>query len=263
MKKTKSALLFPIVGIGASAGGFEAFQDLLKYLSPKTGMAFVFVMHLSPEHKSVLSELLARKTLMAVSEAKNGMLLEPNHLYVIPPDRVMSVAGGRLVLQRTKRESFPRLPVDSLFRSLAEERGNHAIGVILSGTATDGTLGAEAIKSEGGITLVQDPVSAQYDGMPQSAISAGCIDFVLSPRKIALELNNIAKHPFIAAGQNLEGSTSHSEVHEKGLAGFYAVLRHKMGVDFTHYKSATIMRRVLRRMVLLKIKKNTGLYKAS
>ena len=158
MKKTDTPP-FPIVGIGASAGGLEAFQELLKYLPDNTGMAFIFVMHLSPDHKSVLSELLGKKTRMPVFEAKNSMPLEANHAYVIPPDMDMSVTGGKLALQKMQGPGSRHLPVDYFFRSLSQERGNRAIGVILSGTATDGTLGAEAIKSEGGITFAQDPAS--------------------------------------------------------------------------------------------------------
>ncbi|MBF0123452.1 MAG: PAS domain S-box protein, partial [Candidatus Omnitrophica bacterium] len=244
-----------IVGIGASAGGLEAFSDLLKYLPSNTGMAFIFVMHLSAEHKSVLSELLGRRTCMLVSEAKDGMLIEPDHVYVIPPDRDMSIMGGKLVLVKMKGVGFLHLPVDCLFRSLAEVRGNRAIGVILSGTATDGTLGAEAIKSEGGITLAQDPQSAKYDGMPQSAIAAGCIDFVLSPQKIAKELCNIAKHPLIASGKAADTKTLESITPTKGLEDLFAILRVSKGVDFTYYKAPTMMRRIERRMVLHKQKK--------
>ncbi|NTV28559.1 MAG: PAS domain-containing protein [Candidatus Omnitrophica bacterium] len=255
MRKTQKNEMFPVVAIGASAGGFEAVQELFKYLPHNTGMAFIFVMHLSPDHKSVLSELLARKTRMSVCEAQNRMLLEANHVYVIPPDRDMLVSGGRLILHRAKESGFRRLPVDSLFRSLAQTRGGRAIGVILSGTASDGTLGAEAIKAEGGITFAQDPVSAQYDGMPQSAIAAGCIDFVLSPRKIAQELCKIARHPFIASVNKHEAKINEIVAQGKGLESVCAVLRQVSGVDFSHYKSATITRRVQRRMVLLKIKK--------
>ena len=190
---------FPIVGIGGSAGGLEAFQKLLKSLSAKPGMAFVFIMHLAPEHKSMLSELLARATTMPVSEVKSGMPIEVNHVYVIPPKTTMSIASGKLVLNNLKETGLPRMTIDFFFRSLAEEQGNRAIGVILSGTATDGTLGAEAIKAEGGITFAQDEKSAKYAGMPQSAVNAGCVDFVLSTEKIASELERIAKHPFISS----------------------------------------------------------------
>ncbi|MEI6438494.1 MAG: chemotaxis protein CheB [Candidatus Omnitrophota bacterium] len=251
---SKMTPLFPIVGIGASAGGLEAFSDLLKYLPNKTGMAFIFVMHLSADHKSVLSDLLGRRTRMQVNEAMDGMALEPDHVYVIPPDRDMSITGGKLVLVKMKGIGFRHLPVDCLFRSLAEERGNRAIGVILSGTASDGTLGAEAIKAEGGITFAQDPQSAKYDGMPQSAVAAGCIDFTLSPKKIAQELCRIAKHPVIASakGSNVKAL---DVTPVKGLEGLFVILRSAKGVDFTHYKTPTMMRRILRRMVLHEFKK--------
>jgi two-component system CheB/CheR fusion protein len=163
---------FPIVGIGASAGGLEAFQELLKNLSAKPGMAFVFIMHLSPGHKSMLTELLARLTKMPAREIKNGMPIEVNHVYIIPPSTNISIAGGRLKLNKMKDAGLKRMPIDCFFRSLAEEHGNRAIGVILSGTATDGTLGAEAIKAEGGIIFARDEKSAKYSGMPQIAIAA-------------------------------------------------------------------------------------------
>ena len=159
---------FPIVGIGASAGGLEAYQELLRNLSAKPGMAFVFVMHLAPGHKSLLTELLARLTKMPVREIKNGMPIEVNHVYVKPPDTNLSIASGKLILSKRNDINFKHMPIDYFFRSLADELGNRAIGVILSGTATDGTLGAEAIKAEGGITFAQDEKSAKYDGMPQS-----------------------------------------------------------------------------------------------
>jgi two-component system CheB/CheR fusion protein len=190
---------FPIVGIGGSAGGLEAFKELLKNLSAKPGMALVFIMHLAPGHKSMLTELLARLTKMPVSEITNGMPLEVNHVYVIPPSVDVSIANGKLKLNKMKDAGLRRMPIDYFFRSLVEEQGNRAIGVILSGTATDGTLGAEAIKAEGGITFAQDEKSAKYFGMPQSVIAAGCVDFVLSPKKIASELERIAKHPLISS----------------------------------------------------------------
>jgi two-component system CheB/CheR fusion protein len=243
---------FPIVGVGASAGGLEAYQELLRNLSVKPGMAFVFIMHLAPGHKSMLTELLARSTKMPVSEIKNGMSVEVNHVYIIPPSSNVSIAGGKLKLTKRKDTDLKRMPIDYLFHSLAEEQGNRAIGVILSGTATDGTLGAEAIKAEGGITFAQDEKSAKYGGMPQSAIAAGCVDFVLSPKMIASELERIAKHPLISyAGPVKTGKSIITE--DKGFESIWDILRSAKGLDFTGYKTATVGRRVSRRMVLLKL----------
>lgn len=243
---------FPIVGIGASAGGLEAYQELLKNMSAKPGMAFVFIMHLAPEHKSMLTGLLVKSTKMPVREIKNGMPIEINHIYVIPPGTTVSIAGGKLKLNKIKDAGLRRMPIDWFFHSLAEEQGNRGIGVILSGTATDGTLGAEAIKAEGGIIFAQDGKSAKYDGMPQSAIDAGCVDFVLSPPKIARELERIAKHPLLSSRRVVKKDKS-IMTKGKGIEGVLDILHSAKGLDFTHYKTATISRRVSRRMVLLKL----------
>jgi two-component system CheB/CheR fusion protein len=251
---------FPIVGIGASAGGLEAYQELLKNLSAKPGMAFVFIMHLAPGHKSMLTELLARLTKMPVREIKNGMPIEVNHVYIITPGTNVSIASGKLKLNNMEDAGFKRMPIDWFFRSLAEEQGNRAIGIILSGTATDGTLGAEAIKAEGGIIFAQDEKSAKYDGMPQSAIAAGCVDFVLSPKKIASELERIAKHPLISFAGPVKTDKS-IITEDKGLKSIFDILRSAKGLDFTHYKTPTISRRVSRRMVLLKLKNRKGYIK--
>ena len=247
-------LSFPIAGVGASAGGLEACQELLKNLSAKPGLAFVFIMHLAPEHKSMLTELLARSTKMPVREIKNGIPIEINNVYVIPPGTTVSIAGGKLKLNKMRDAGLKRMPVDWFFHSLAGEHGNRAIGVILSGTATDGTLGAEDIKTEGGIVFAQDEKSAKYDGMPQSAIGAGCVDFVLSPKKIAAELERIAKHPLLSAKGSVKKDKS-IKIKGKGVEGIFEILQSVRGLDFTHYKTNTVSRRISRRMVLLKLEK--------
>src|SRR6266446_4206790 len=190
---------FPIVGIGASAGGLEAFTQLLKHLPADTGMGFVLVQHLDPDHDSALVQILARVTSMPVREVANELRIAPNHVYIIPPNTDMATAHGVLKLQRRQAGSAPHHSIDFFFQSLGQDQHEFAIGVILSGTASDGTLGMEAIKAEGGITFAQDE-SASYDSMPRSAIAAGCVDFVLSPENIAKELARIAKHPYVAAG---------------------------------------------------------------
>ncbi|HYN64936.1 MAG TPA: chemotaxis protein CheB, partial [Candidatus Limnocylindrales bacterium] len=186
-----------VVGVGASAGGLEAFTQLLRALPVDTGMAFVLVQHLSPTHQSALAEILSRATTMPVTEVvADEPELEPNHVYVIPPDRNMILVHERLRLLR--RDALGKQhPIDRFFRSLAESQRHMAIGVVLSGTATDGTLGMEEIKAEGGITFAQDE-SAQQRGMPQSAVASGCVDFVLAPAAIAVELARISKHPYVA-----------------------------------------------------------------
>jgi signal transduction histidine kinase len=196
-RPTHSSTRFPIVGIGASAGGLEAFTLLLHGLPPDTGMGFVLAQHLDPVRESSLTGLLARATSLPVREVTNDLRVQPNHVYVIPPNTNLSIANGILKLQRRTETAGAHRSVDFFFESLAQDQHEYAIGVILSGTATDGTLGLEAIKTEGGITFAQDE-SARDDSMPRSAIAAGCVDFVLSPQKIAKELAHIAQHPLAA-----------------------------------------------------------------
>ena len=235
---------FPVVGVGASAGGLEAFTQLLKALPPDTGMAFVLVQHLAPTHPSALAEILGRVTAMPVSEVQDESAVEPNHVYVIPPDRGMTIVRGALQLLPREGHGVHR-PIDRFFRSLAEERRHRAIGVVLSGTASDGTTGLEAIKAEGGITFAQD-ATAQHDGMPRSAVASGCVDFVLSPVAIAGEIVRIGKHPYAAA-------VPPDATDKPNLARVVQLLHQATGVDFAHYKVNTLYRRVARRMVFQKI----------
>jgi two-component system, chemotaxis family, CheB/CheR fusion protein len=219
---------FPIVGVGASAGGLEAFTQLLQALPEDTGMAFVLVQHLAPSHPSALAEILARASKMPVMEVHDEPTVEPNHVYVIPPDRSMIIAGGALQL-------FPRVgggahhPIDRFFRALAKERRHQAIGVVLSGTATDGTIGLEEIKAEGGITFAQD-ATAQHEGMPHSAIASGCVDFVLPPNAIAQEIERISHHPYAVPQAGAREADDKSN-----LGQVVGLLRQSTGVDFAGY----------------------------
>jgi two-component system CheB/CheR fusion protein len=237
---------FPIVGIGASAGGLEAFTQLLKALPPDTGMGFVLVQHLAPGHASALAEILTRATSMPVKEVVDGSPVEPNHVYVIPPGQNMVIAGGTLQL-RPREPRGQQRAVDQFFRALALELRHGAIGVVLSGTASDGTLGLEAIKAEGGITFAQD-ATAQYEGMPHSAVASGCVDFVLPPGEIARELIRIGKHPYSVPVSGLRDSGG-----DPNFTKIVQLLNHAHGVDFSHYKFNTLYRRITRRMVLLKM----------
>ena len=187
---------FPIVGVGASAGGLEAYTELLNHLPLDTGMAFVLVQHLDPVHESALTQILARVTRMPVLEVTNELRVEPNHVYVIPPNTNLSIDAGVLKLQPREKTRTSARSIDFFFESLAADQHERAVGVILSGTASDGTLGLEAIKAEGGITFAQDD-SAKYDSMPRSAVAAGCVDFVLAPSAIAEELARLALHPYV------------------------------------------------------------------
>ena len=272
----------PIVGIGASAGGLEALTLLLNHLPIDTGFGFVLVQHLDPEHESALTKLLARATTLPVTEITNNLPVEPNHVYVIPPNASLRIHQGVLTLQPRPLTRVPHHPIDFFLESLAEDCQDRAIGVILSGTATDGTLGLETIKGQGGITFAQDG-SARYDSMPRSAIASGSVDFVLSPEDIAKELGRIARHPYVAApavvfpNQHEElkprapsrpsrkGRTASTATHaprdaaveekprEDGFRSILVLLRSHSGVDFSLYKSTTIQRRITRRMVVNKM----------
>ncbi len=207
---------FTIVGIGASAGGLEAFTQLLKALPQDTGMAFVLVQHLDPVHESALTQILSRATPLPVNEITDHQPVQPNHIYVIPPDTNLSIEQGILKLTPRERARMPHRPIDSFFESLSQDQRDRAIGVVLSGTASDGTLGLEAIKAEGGITFAQDD-SAKHDSMPRSAVAAGCVDLVLSPADIAEELARIAKHPY-ATGSSFRVPTSPEDVRAEATA---------------------------------------------
>ena len=190
---------FPIVGVGASAGGLEAFTQLLKQLPADSGMGFVLIQHLDPTHTSFLREALGKATTMAISQPTDGTVVAPNHVYVIPPNADITMAGGLLALApRTTDERRPHLPIDLFFRSLAAERGSHAIGVVLSGTASDGTEGLRAIKAENGIALAQDPRTAKFGEMPRSAVDAGVVDCALPIPELAQELVRLSRHPYLA-----------------------------------------------------------------
>lgn len=244
-----AAVSFPVVGVGASAGGLDAFREFLKFLPTDTGMAFVLVQHLDPHHSSMLTALLADSTPMPVSEVAGNMNVEPNHVYVIPPNFNLGILHDTLQLVTRHDEENRFLPVDWFMRTLAEDRGGNAIGVILSGTASDGTLGMKQIKAEGGITFAQAEISAEYFGMPGSAIAAGCVDFVLTAREIAREIGRIARHPYLLH----ERSEASLNGAEDELNKVFLVLRSRTGQDFTYYKHTTIKRRIKRRMLVHKL----------
>ena len=188
-------MLVPVVGIGASAGGLEAGKLLLANLPANTGLAFVFVQHLDPKHHSDLTEILAKVSAIPVRVAADGIAIEPDHLYVTPPDGDLEIANQ--FLRMTPRDAAPpapRMPIDRFLRSLAHERSSRAIGVILSGSGADGASGLEAVKAAGGVTLAQDPATARFSSMPQAAIRRGCVDFVLPPEGIAAELATLGYH---------------------------------------------------------------------
>jgi two-component system CheB/CheR fusion protein len=236
---------FPIVGVGASAGGLEAFRELLEFLPIDTGLAFVIIQHLAAGQESMLTDILSRFTVMPVYQVENGLQVEPNKVYVIPPGSTMTLSNGALKLN-PKGKSLK--PIDDFLKSLAIERKTQAIGIVLSGTGTDGTEGLKAIKAEGGITFAQNPESAQYAGMPQSAILAEVVDFILSSDKIAKELSKIAKNPHLVRAEIV--SKVPKMTKETGLPRIFTLLKTSYDVDFTHYKETVVNRRVTRRMVI-------------
>jgi two-component system, chemotaxis family, CheB/CheR fusion protein len=240
---------FVVVGVGASAGGLEAFMELLKPIPDRSGMAFVLIPHLDPKHESAMTELLARGTGMPVRQVHDGMRVKPDSVYVIPPNRSMTIHRGVLLLAQREHDAGPPMPIDAFFRSLASDCGKNAIGVILSGTATDGTLGVAAIKNEGGITFAQEARSAKYTGMPNSAIASGHIDFILTPDRIARELMRIRKHPYVNEGET-EKPEETAVDRASEMDQIFRLLKQVRKVDFSDYKPATIRRRILRRMAL-------------
>jgi two-component system CheB/CheR fusion protein len=188
--------MFPIVGIGASAGGLEAVTELLSSLPAQPGMAFLFVQHLEPHHKSQLAQILSRATPMQVQEEAEGVEARPDNVYLIPPNTNIALAGRKLALSPRDLVRGPNMPADHLFRSLATTEKERAIAVILSGGGTDGTLGFQAIKAEGGITFAQDEMSAKQSSMPRSAVADGHVDYVLPPREIARQLVRLNGHTY-------------------------------------------------------------------
>ncbi len=234
-----------IVGVGASAGGLEAFTELLSHLPDDTGMAFVLIQHLDPSHDSHLTELLSKASKMPVSEVKGETRVEANRVYVIPPRCNLGISGG--VLDTTARPASGRnMPIDSFLSALAADRGSRALGVGLSGTASDGTLGLQAIKAAGGVTFAQEMRTAKFDSMPRSAIAAGVVDFVLPPAAIARELVAIARNSLSA----IDPLEAIEPQRDRGLTKILRLVRSATRVDFTHYKPSTLTRRIKRRMTL-------------
>ena len=239
--------MFPVVAIGASAGGLEAFTQLLGHLPATTGMAFVLVQHLDPNQPSLLSEIMGRTTEMPVLEVTDGMAIAPNQVYVIPPNAAMTIVAGELRLQPRPRSRTGSHAIDNFFSALALERGNRAIGVVLSGADADGTLGLEAIKAAGGITFSQSEASAQFNSMPHAAIATGQVDFIQTPEEIADTLAHLSEHPYVASPSPVEPTPQEGD---DAVATILALLKRATRIDFAQYKPTTVKRRIFRRMAL-------------
>jgi two-component system CheB/CheR fusion protein len=244
--------VFPIVGIGASAGGLAAFEAFFSNLpaDSETGMAFVLVQHLAPDHKSMLCDLVKRYTRMQVMEVTDGITVEPSHAYIIPPNRDMTLLDGRLYLNEPAAPRGLRLPIDFFFKSLARDQRDRAICVVLSGTGSDGALGLKAIKGEGGMAMAQDPATTEYDGMPRNAIGTGLVDYVLPPADMPAQLTAYVEHAF---GRKLLPVSPPTPRVDNALNKILALIRIQVGHDFSQYKHNTIGRRVERRMAVNQI----------
>ncbi len=246
----------PIVGIGASAGGYEAVAEFLTHMQGNTGLAFVIVQHLDPSHRSALPEMLARATRLPVVEIPARIRVQPNRVYVLPSNKYLTLDG--CILKLSERTRSTSSAIDLFFESLAREQAGRAIGVVMSGTGSDGTLGLGAIKDAGGLTFVQSEETAKFTGMPRSALQAGCVDAALSPRALAGEIARIARHPHVHdhPGERDGPLPEHEEKQpDDEMAKIFAILKHHSGVDFSRYKQSTVQRRVHRRMVLRGLKK--------
>ena len=248
--KILSDNLFPVVGIGASAGGLDAFKQLIRTIPEDSGMAFILVQHLDPMHESILSELLQRVTKIPVLEILDNIRVAPNHIYIIPSNKMLIANDGVLRLSPRGSKSKPHLPIDHFFTSLADIHGSHAIGIVLSGTGVDGTAGLTAIKDRGGITIAQEIATSAYPGMPQNAIDAGAATIILPPGKIVDKLLEMTAASRIGSPDKTEESngTSREKKSDASLKKILSLIRVRKGVDFTYYKQSTIQRRILRRM---------------
>ena len=238
-----------VVGLGASAGGLDSLEKFFKKMPPDNGLAFVVVQHLSPDYKSMMVELLSKHTRMKVQHAVDGSLIKPDTVYLIPPKKQLTIEEGKLYLVEQATVSGINLPIDIFFRSLARDQESQAIAVILSGTGTDGTLGGRVVKEVGGYVLVQTPESAQFDGMPKSAIQTGIADSILTPENMPQEILRYVQHPYASRLRNEPPSSDEEDVLHRLLA----LLRQETGVDFTEYKSGSLLRRIQRRMGVIQI----------
>ena len=241
---------FPVVGVGASAGGLTAFKEFVGSIPEKSGMAYVLVQHLDPTHESLLSEILQKSTPVPVLEIKDDIEVEPDHIYIIPSNKMLLATDGVLKLSKrpAPEKNQKNHPIDLFFKSLAIIHESHSLGVVLSGTGNDGSEGLKDIKNKGGITFAQEEDSAEWPQMPNSAINAGVVDFILPPSEIPTKIMGLVK--------NIDSNTTEaSDVIEEDAGAFQQILsliRLRRNTDFTYYKDTTIRRRILRRMALNK-----------
>jgi two-component system, chemotaxis family, CheB/CheR fusion protein len=244
---SKTILNFPVVAIGASAGGLEALQEFFKNMSPEPEAAFVVIQHLSPDYKSYMNELLSRFTTIKIEIVTDGMALEQNRIYLIPPKMNMTIFHGVFYLNELSSTRTLNLPIDIFFRSLAKDQEKNAVGIILSGAGSDGTLGIKAIKEFGGMTMAQDTKSAKFESMPNSSIATGMVDIVMPPKELAEELVNYLKHPFVKQKRKIDIVLAGEQTQ---LSKVISILNETKNVDFSCYKENTIIRRLEKRISL-------------
>jgi Chemotaxis response regulator containing a CheY-like receiver domain and a methylesterase domain len=238
---------FPVVGIGASAGGLEALESFFSHVPADCNMAFVVIQHLDPTHKSIMGSLLTKYTKMEIAEISDGINVEKNRVYLAPPDRNIAMIEDTLHHVTPEKTHGMNLPIDFFFRSLAEDQGERSIGVILSGTGTDGTLGLKEIKGAGGMAMVQEETQAKYSGMPKSAIDTGLVDFVLPVEKMPEQLIRYTRHPYLETVKTTKITDGDFQNNTQKIL---LLIRGKTGHDFSLYKNTTIRRRIERRMAL-------------
>ncbi|MFH5805274.1 chemotaxis protein CheB, partial [Alienimonas sp. DA493] len=241
-----------VIGIGASAGGLEAFRQFFERMPADSGTALVLVQHLDPDHDSIMPELLARSTAMPVRHVVDETAIERNHVYVIPPNCTLTIEEGVLRTRSPFEPHGQRMPIDNFFRSLAEDQGDRAVGVVLSGAGSDGTLGLKAIREHGGLTLAQEPATAQYDSMPRSAAEAGAVDRVLPVEEMPELLRQYARHRQLTAEGGEDGGEALLRQADGHLADVFRILQRRTGHDFSGYKKGTILRRIRRRMQVVR-----------
>ena len=251
----KGVLAFPVIGLGASAGGLEALEQFFEAMSVSSGAAFIIISHLDPHHVSLMSELLQNHTSMPVAQIVDATKIKADHVYIIPPNRDLAIVNGILQLLEMHHPRGAKLPINHFFNSLAQDQGANAIGIILSGTGSDGSLGIKAIKAEFGMTMAQSEDSAKYDGMPRSAIATGMVDYVLPPEEMSVQLLAYLSHSKYQAPSAI---TPMAEMASKALQKIFAILRARTGHDFSQYKKNTIYRRIERRMHVHQIDDMTG-----
>ena len=252
--RLKEVKTFPVIGIGASVGGLEPLEAFFATIPtdklPAADMAFVVIQHLSPKHKSILGEILKKDTDMPIKEIQDGMELEPNTIYFNPPDRDVSIYQGEFHLLEPSEARHARMPIDFLFRSLAQDQEEKSICIVLSGTGSDGTLGLEAVKGAGGMTMAQAEEQAKYPFMPRSAIDTGLVDYVLTVEQMPEELIRYVRHPYLLGR---ERKLPPNKYYQNFLQKILMLVRASTKHDFSHYKQTTIRRRIGRRMAVHKI----------